>query len=261
MAHKTLINGTSYEITGGRTLVNGTGYEIKSGKTLVGGTAYEVGFGQPVTITVTGAGLEGYVEIIHNGTTYHSATTFSANVGDTIRCELEECWNSQYLYINGVLVDGGYGENDIVYDYVVTSDAIIELYHNNADEKRERDGVITITEIRNDPATITITGDDADYLRYASVTINGTSYNSGWYDGETVSVEVGAGAVISCSAKCPSKATSPYLSSTYISVNGTKVITATAIGSDITYDYVVTGDATIRLRSREKYSNVVITET
>lgn len=45
MAHKTLINGTAYEITGGRTLVNGTGYSIDKGKTLVGGTAYEVGFG------------------------------------------------------------------------------------------------------------------------------------------------------------------------------------------------------------------------
>ena len=47
MAHKTLINGTSYEISGGRTLVNGTGYSIDKGKTLVGGTAYEVGFGFP----------------------------------------------------------------------------------------------------------------------------------------------------------------------------------------------------------------------
>ena len=44
MAHKTLINGTSYEISGGRTLVNGTGYSIDKGKTLVSGTAYEVGF-------------------------------------------------------------------------------------------------------------------------------------------------------------------------------------------------------------------------
>lgn len=44
MAHKTLVNGTAYEITGGKTLVDGTAYSIKNGKTLVGGTAYEVGF-------------------------------------------------------------------------------------------------------------------------------------------------------------------------------------------------------------------------
>ncbi len=45
MAHKTLIGGTAYEISGGKTLVGGTAYSIKNGKTLVGGTAYEVGFG------------------------------------------------------------------------------------------------------------------------------------------------------------------------------------------------------------------------
>lgn len=44
MAHKTLVNGTVYEISGGKTKVNGTAYSIDKGKTLVGGTAYEVGF-------------------------------------------------------------------------------------------------------------------------------------------------------------------------------------------------------------------------
>ena len=44
MAHKTLIGGTAYEISGGKTLVDGTAYSIKNGKTLVGGTVYEVGF-------------------------------------------------------------------------------------------------------------------------------------------------------------------------------------------------------------------------
>lgn len=45
MAHKTRIDGTSYEISGGKTLVNGTAYSISGGKTLVDGTAYEIGFG------------------------------------------------------------------------------------------------------------------------------------------------------------------------------------------------------------------------
>ena len=44
MAHKTLVNGTAYEIKGGRTLVNGTGYAIKGGRTLVGGTGYDISF-------------------------------------------------------------------------------------------------------------------------------------------------------------------------------------------------------------------------
>lgn len=44
MAHKTLIGGTAYEISGGKTLVNGTAYSIAGGKTLVGGTEYDVSF-------------------------------------------------------------------------------------------------------------------------------------------------------------------------------------------------------------------------
>lgn len=48
MAHKTLINGTSYDIKSGRTLIGGTGYDIKKGRTLIGGTGYDISFGTPV---------------------------------------------------------------------------------------------------------------------------------------------------------------------------------------------------------------------
>lgn len=44
MAHKTLIGGTAYDITGGRTLVNGTGYNISKGRTLINGTGYDITF-------------------------------------------------------------------------------------------------------------------------------------------------------------------------------------------------------------------------
>ena len=50
MAHKTLVNGTSYDITGGKTLVSGTAYSIKGGKTLVGGTGYDISFAPPELI-------------------------------------------------------------------------------------------------------------------------------------------------------------------------------------------------------------------
>ena len=45
MAHKTLIGGTAYEISGGKTLVGGTAYSIAKGRTLVGGAGYEIPFG------------------------------------------------------------------------------------------------------------------------------------------------------------------------------------------------------------------------
>ena len=48
MAHKTLINGTSYDIKSGRTLIGGTGYDIKKGRTLIGGTGYDIKFTTPI---------------------------------------------------------------------------------------------------------------------------------------------------------------------------------------------------------------------
>lgn len=39
-----LIDGTKYEIKGGKCLVDGTGYAIKKGRTLVEGTGYDIGF-------------------------------------------------------------------------------------------------------------------------------------------------------------------------------------------------------------------------
>ena len=57
MAHKTLVNGTSYEISGGKTLVNGTAYSISGGKTLVGGTSYGIGFGTPIGDLAVGSSV------------------------------------------------------------------------------------------------------------------------------------------------------------------------------------------------------------
>ena len=52
MAHKTLIGGTAYNISGGKSLVSGTSYNIKGGKTLVGGTGYSISFssGEPTAM-------------------------------------------------------------------------------------------------------------------------------------------------------------------------------------------------------------------
>lgn len=59
MAHKTLISGTAYSVTGGRELIGGTGYDCKAGKTLIGGTAFTVPFskGIPLSTVTPGAVL------------------------------------------------------------------------------------------------------------------------------------------------------------------------------------------------------------
>lgn len=47
-AHKTLINGTSYTVKGGKCMVNGTVYNILKGRTLIGGTGYDVALPTPM---------------------------------------------------------------------------------------------------------------------------------------------------------------------------------------------------------------------
>lgn len=54
MAHKTFVNGTAYEVKGGKCLVNGTSYDIKKGRTLINGTGYDITFQSAVTIPVKG---------------------------------------------------------------------------------------------------------------------------------------------------------------------------------------------------------------
>ena len=50
MAHKTIVNGTAYEVKGGKCLVNGTAYSIKKGRTLINGTGYDITFGQVMPV-------------------------------------------------------------------------------------------------------------------------------------------------------------------------------------------------------------------
>ncbi len=54
MAHKTLINGTNYEVKGGKCLVNGTVYNILKGRTLIDGTGYDIVFPVPLDMPVKG---------------------------------------------------------------------------------------------------------------------------------------------------------------------------------------------------------------
>ncbi len=66
MGHKTYINGTGYDITGGRAKINGTSYDIVKGRTKINGTGYDISF---VTQKSAGAYNVGdSVYISENGT-------------------------------------------------------------------------------------------------------------------------------------------------------------------------------------------------
>ncbi len=166
MAHKTLINGTAYEISGGRTLVNGTAYSIDKGKTLVGGTVYEVGFGPAMcTITITrdydGANSASvstgeYPNIItyadggayrngDNRGTWASPATIELPVGTRILIESE--YEEAYVrfIVNGVIVYDGLTVTDYVwYEHIVTKNTTVAMTREWYGQSRKY--VMTITE-------------------------------------------------------------------------------------------------------------------
>lgn len=64
--HKTLVNGTIYEVKGGKCLVNGTGYDIKKGRTLIGGTGYDITFAPSYDPVFANNTWEQIIEACHN---------------------------------------------------------------------------------------------------------------------------------------------------------------------------------------------------
>lgn len=64
--HKTLINGTAYEVKGGKCLVNGTAYSIKKGRTLIGGTGYDITFAPSYDPVFANNTWEQIIEACHN---------------------------------------------------------------------------------------------------------------------------------------------------------------------------------------------------
>lgn len=56
MAHRTLINGTGYDISGGRELIGGTGYAKKKGRVLVNGTGYDIPFSSGIPLSTVALG-------------------------------------------------------------------------------------------------------------------------------------------------------------------------------------------------------------
>ena len=123
MAHKTLINGTAYEISGGKTLVNGTAYNIKNGKTLVGGTAYEVGFVKPTVKVLLGSDTNSYFKVGE----LSSAGIYEVPVGETLIFDVggDDALGS-YISKNNELVVDGSGVPKSHYEHTLTADVAIQ---------------------------------------------------------------------------------------------------------------------------------------
>lgn len=111
MAHKTVINGTEYEITGGTTLANGTKYQIRGGRTIVDGTGYAVEFASLVYLKGDSSfSLYDYARLTVEGTTYNLTRLDTyAKAGQEILIEAYRKTDYtvvQSLYINNSYVTG-----------------------------------------------------------------------------------------------------------------------------------------------------------
>ena len=156
MAQKTLVNGTAYEITGGRTLVDGTGYSIPGGRTLIDGTGYSVSFSTPCTVAMSGSGWSTsgsmcYTHLIHNGTNYTSGT-IEANVGDTVTVKFYAISSAHELSVklNGNWVYGSGSWEGVTgsttYDIVLTGDATFTIEVNGSYASSYTNVIITMDE-------------------------------------------------------------------------------------------------------------------
>lgn len=148
MAHKTLISGTAYSVTGGRDLIGGTGYDCKAGKTLINGTAFEVRFAELVTINISKDSSIGdsSAYIIHNGVQYSSGE-IEVEVGDTIICSIPSHRGKGSLIIdNKTIINGA---SVVSYSYVVESNIQIyttaDIYYEDGSRRPYYDFTMKIT--------------------------------------------------------------------------------------------------------------------
>lgn len=148
MAHKTLISGTAYEISGGKTLVGGTAYEIKNGKTLVGGTAYNIDLARMCTINIVKTSLERphIAKVTINGQVYDGGAqaTLELPIGTVVECYVTD--QSTYTRSRVTLNDKTVFSEKGTYNYIVTKNASIKMNGYGVNEGSLY-GRITITEL------------------------------------------------------------------------------------------------------------------
>ena len=127
MAHKTLISGTAYSVTGGRELIRGTGYGCKAGKTLIGGTALTIPFGpKHCTIIITGSG-GGFSSVKIAGTSYQTATTLVVEAGTVIKMRAISYSGKGLITVDGKTVATASPNKAAEYEMEVAGDMQIAL--------------------------------------------------------------------------------------------------------------------------------------
>ena len=184
MAHKTLVNGTAYDMGGGVTLVSGTSYHIKNGKVLIGGTAYDISFVLPPAVldlwTDSGSEINciayanGYWVV--GGVTYSSKTYYASIAYAT---SLDGTWTTKNLWSSS---KSSTGINCIAYGngyWVAGGSYYSSTYYARIAYATSPDGTWTTKNLWNN-------GSRDGYINCVTYTNNywvagGTYYNSSIY--------------------------------------------------------------------------------
>ena len=123
MAHKTMINGTAYDISGGADLIAGTKYQIGGGKTRIAGTGYDISFAPGLfTVEVTGGKIDGtyyHMYLVYGGVKY-AAESVEIPAGSTVTIKMESTVATYTckIYLNGSLIKTG--SKTLTYNFPVT---------------------------------------------------------------------------------------------------------------------------------------------
>ena len=114
MVHRCKIDGTNYNIIGGRCKVDGTSYNIKSGRTKIEGTNYSITFNR--TMKLMGYYHPTYCYCMLNDAKINNTNYSNEHIledGDTIKIyvsgESTSARKNSYVGFNGSLVQDGYG--------------------------------------------------------------------------------------------------------------------------------------------------------
>ena len=133
MAHKTLISGTAYSVTGGRELISGTGYDCKAGKTIIGGTAFDVPFGKTeYVLTIRGGSAQNAGAYVTYGGQKYGSGTLRIPVGDSVDVSVGSPTGnvggtSVTLSGAGTLRGGGISGYERNYTYTPAANATIQF--------------------------------------------------------------------------------------------------------------------------------------
>lgn len=144
MAQKATIDGTAYQISGGKTLNAGTTYTISGGKTLIAGTGYDVILGGLCAVTVTGTGEKPhsgsqnyrYIELPGVGVVV-DAGEYSVARGSQIVCKVYANRYTAEIIVDGKTVASG-KNSPLKYTYTINGNATIEYNNGHAGMPRSK---------------------------------------------------------------------------------------------------------------------------